>query len=758
MEVKKRDGSREALNIEKIQKCVAWACAGLDVSQSELETSVGDMLFDGMSTTDIHRATILAAGGLISLEAPDYTFVAARLLRQQIFKEAVGSINYPPLQAYVTAAVAAEKLTPQLLDGRFDLTMLEGAIRPERDDQFDYLGMQTLADRYFIRETPEGRIMELPQHFFMRVAMGLALREDNPTLRAIEFYNVLSSFEFINSTPTLFNSATLHQQMSSCYGNQVGDSIVSDPGQHPYDSIYGAITECALLSKYAGGIGTDWTPVRGKNSYIKGTNGKSSGVVPYLKVYNDTAVAVNQGGKRKGSFAPYLETWHPDLPAFLLLRKNTGDDHERCHDIFPANWIPDLFMERVEQKGKWHFFDPHSYPELHELHGEAFKARYEELEAAGAYVGETEAVTLWREMLTALFETGNPWMTWKDEMNRRNPQSHVGTIHNSNLCTEIALNNGPDETFVCNLGSVNVARVNPFSDEARFARVVQTAMRMLDNVIDINFYPSDRAKASNLRHRPVGLGLMGLSDLMAQMDVDWESDECLNLNDHLLEALSFEAINASCNLAKERGAYSTFAGSKWSQGILPIDTARDKTTSGYYGWDELRHKVMTYGMRNCNTMAIAPTATISNIIGVSPCIEPNFELFHSKKNMGGKFLVIAPSLRYAKRIGQKVKTAFEIDPMWIVKAAARRQKWIDQAQSTNIWIKAGTKGKVLSDIYLTAWKLGLKTTYYLRTESVKAKEDETPAVSASAAAAAVDVMEQEINLCSIDNPDCTSCQ
>jgi len=755
MNVVKRDGSTEPMNVPKIQKCIEWACKGLNVSQSELETSVGDMLYDGMSTKDIHRATILAAGGLISLAAPDYTYVAARLLKQQIFKESVGSIDYPHLADYVNNAVALEKLTPELVDGRFDLDALNAEIVADRDYQFDYLGLQTLADRYFIRETPDGRIMEMPQHFFMRVAMGLALREDNATARAIEFYTVLSKFEFINSTPTLFNSATLHQQMSSCYGNQVGDQIVAEPGDHPYDSIYGAITECALLSKYAGGIGTDWTPVRGKNSHIKGTNGKSSGVVPYLKVYNDTAVAVNQGGKRKGSFAPYLETWHPDLPAFLQLRKNTGDDHERCHDIFPANWIPDLFMERVKAKGKWHFFDPHSYPELHELYGDAFRARYEELEAAGACVGEVEALTLWRDMLTALFETGNPWMTWKDEMNRRNPQSHVGVIHNSNLCTEIALNNSEDETFVCNLGSVNVAKVDPFANPKRFSQVVKTGMRMLDNVIDINFYPSDRAKTANMRHRPVGLGLMGLTDLMAKQGVDWESQACLVLNDELLEALSYEAISASVDLSAERGAYSTFAGSKWSQGILPIDTARNQDVSGRYDWDELRHRVVTYGMRNSNTMAIAPTATISNIIGVSPCVEPNFERFHSKKNMGGKFLVIAPSLRYT----DSIKTCFEIDPIWIVEAAARRQKWIDQAQSTNIWIKAGTKGKVLSDLYMLAWERGLKTTYYLRTESAKAQEEGAAAAAAPAAQAA-DVMEQDVSagLCSITNPDCTSCQ
>ncbi|NTX18009.1 ribonucleoside-diphosphate reductase subunit alpha [Burkholderia cepacia] len=755
-EVVKRDGSREPLQIEKIQKATAWACAGLNVSQSELETSIGQMFFDGISTAEIHRATILAAAGLISTQAPDYAFVAARLLKQQIFKESVNSIDYPHLASYLAAAVYAQKLTPELVDGRFDLEALDAAIRPSRDDLFDYLGLQTLADRYFIRETPDGRILEMPQHFWMRVAMGLALREDDPTERAIEFYTVLSQFYFVSSTPTLFNSATLHQQMSSCYGNKVGDSIVADEGEHEFNSIYGAITECALLSKYAGGIGTDWTPVRSAGSHIKGTNGKSSGVVPYLKVYNDTAVAVNQGGKRKGSFAPYLETWHPDLPKFLLLRKNTGDEHERAHDIFPANWIPDLFMERVEARGMWRFFDPSQHPELHELHGDAFKARYEELEAAGAYVGEVEAIKLWRDMLTALFETGNPWMTWKDECNRRNPQSHVGVVHNSNLCTEIVLNNSEDETFVCNLGSVNVGRVNPFSHPSLFRLVVKTGMRMLDNVIDINFYPSDRAKTANMRHRPVGLGLMGLSDLMAQNGIDWESNDCLDLNDELLERLSYEAISASCDLAVERGAYSTFEGSKWSQGILPIHTARDQSMTMPGKWVELRNRVMSYGMRNSNTMAIAPTATISNIVGASPCIEPNFERFSSKKNMGGKFLVIAPSLRYAKTI----KTAFEIDPTWIVKAAARRQKWIDQAQSTNIWIKAGTKGKDLSALYMLAWKLGLKTTYYLRTQSAEqAKEVEAPA-GAPAEAPAQDMMEAEVGagLCSVTNPDCTSCQ
>jgi ribonucleoside-diphosphate reductase alpha chain len=751
MNVVKRSGQSAPLDISKIQKATEWACQGLNVSQSELETSIGNLLFDGITTAQIHRATILAAAGLISLETPDFTFVAARLLKQQLFKESVGSIYYLKLADYLAEGVAAKKLSPELIDGRFDLEALDSFIDDTRDLKFDYLGLQTLADRYFIRESPDGRILEMPQHFWMRVAMGLALREDDPTTRAAQFYGVLSKHEFINSTPTLFNSGTLHQQMSSCYGNRAGDSIVSDEGSHPYDSIYGVITESALLSKYAGGIGTDWTPVRGKGAHIKGTSGVSSGVVPYLKVYNDTAVAVNQGGKRKGSFAPYLETWHPDLPAFLDLKKNTGDDHYRTPDIFPANWIPDLFMERMLAKGVWRFFDPHMYPELHELYGDAFKARYEALEADGAFVGEIPAVELWRKMLTALFETGNPWITFKDECNRRNPQDHVGVIHNSNLCTEIALNNSADETFVCNLGSVNVAEVNPFDYPKRFKRVIKTAMRMLDNVIDINFYPSDRARFANLRHRPVGLGLMGLADLLAQKGIDWESDECVQFNDELLEHISYQAINASCDLATERGSYSTFPGSKWSRGILPIDTARD--VHGKLDWQPLRERVMQFGMRNSNTMAIAPTATISNIIGVSPCIEPNFELWSSKKNMGGKFLIVASSLRHTTV--DKVKTAFQIDPMWIIKAAAARQKWIDQAQSTNIWIKAGMKAKVLSDIYIDAWKRGLKTTYYLRTES--AQNTEMPLAPADTAAPE-DVMEKEVPLCLIENPDCESCQ
>lgn len=624
MQVTKRDGSKEPLQVQKLHKMTAWACSGLNVSQSELELKANVMFFDGIKTSDVHDATIKAAAELISVAYPDYTFVAARLLAQKLYKEVAGG-EYPSLRHYISKA-----WSNGLLDDRmtvlFDFQALEDALRPERDMQFTYLGLQTLADRYFLRQkmakaSDEGPIIELPQHFFMRVAMGLALKEDNPTARAIEFYDLLSSFDFMSSTPTLFNAGTRHSQLSSCYLNKAGDSISNDPGSHRYASIFGVIEESANLSKYAGGIGTDWTPVRSAGDIIKGTNGKSSGVVPYLKIYNDTAIAVNQGGKRKGSFAPYLESWHPDLYDFLELKKNSGDERKRAHDIYPVNWIPDLLMKRKDIPGAmWSFFSPSDFPELHELYGEEFETCYEHLEAQGLYRHQKPAAEVWRKMLTALFETGNPWITFKDECNRRNPQDHVGVIHSSNLCTEITLNTSDDETAVCNLGSVNLSRVNTLE---RLRKVIKTAIRMLDNVIDINFYPSDRAKASNLKHRPIGMGVMGYTELLVQRGIDWESEEHLQFADELFEQVSYAAIEASCELAIERGTYESFQGSKWSRGILPIDTARDKTQR--LDWESLRAKVVAHGVRNSNMMAIAPTATISNIVGTTPCIEPIFE-------------------------------------------------------------------------------------------------------------------------------------
>lgn len=755
MQVTKRDGSREPLDIEKIHKVAEWACRGLDVSQSELEIEAKLQFFDGIKTSQIHDALIGSAAGLNSLESQDYTFVAARLVLQKLYKEAWNSIEYPHLSEYIHAGVDMGKLDDRLAT-LFDLDRLNAAIDPQRDMLFTYIGIQTLADRYLIRNFAK-KVIELPQHFYMRVAMGLAVLEKDPTARALEFYEILSTHEFSNSTPTLFNSGTRHSQLASCFLNTVADTIDADQEDEDdfvwnrFASIFGTITECANLSKYAGGIGTDWTRVRSAGDWIKGTDGMSSGVVPYLKIYNDTAVAVNQGGKRQGSFAPYLELWHPDAYDFMDLKKESGDEHRRAHDIYPAWWACDLFFKRVEERGTWSFFSPKEYPELHELFGDEFEARYIELEAAGKFVRQVPAIDMWKRMLASLFETGHPWITFKDECNRRNPQQHVGRIHSSNLCTEITLNTSDEETAVCNIGSVNLAKIQDF-DHLR--RVVHTAMRMLDNVIDINFYPSPRAKASNMRHRPVGLGLMGYSEWLVKNGIDWESQAHLETADTLMERFSYYAIEASCDLATERGAYETFKGSLWDQGILPIDTAnfeawRLTEHASEMDWDGLAGKIQTFGMRNSNTMAIAPTATISNIVGTTPTIEPIFEREYTKKNQSGSFIVTDPSLRYGHP--ELCKEAFEVAPEWVIKAAAVRQKWIDQAQSVNIFVKAGIKGKDLAAIYMLAWKLGLKTTYYLRGQSASSKKEPVRPVIA-------ETIETTGEFCSIDNPDCESCQ
>lgn len=724
--VVKRNGSVEPLDINKIHKVVEWACEGLDVSQSELETETHLMLFNGIKTSDIHEALIKAAGTLISVDKQDYNFVAARLLKQKVHKQITGgNVGYPAIEGYIREAVAEERLDPKLLT-LFDFKALDEAIKPERDYLFTYLGLQTLVDRYFIRAKEvvgvESRILELPQHFWMRVAMGLAIKEDKPTERAIQFYEVMSTLRYVPSTPTLFNSGTNHSQMSSCYLNTVEDSI---------DGIFGTIHECANLSKYAGGIGTDWTRVRPAGDIIQGTNGKSSGVVPYLKIFNDTAVAVNQGGKRNGAFAAYLEPWHPDLYDFIDLKKDTGDERRRAHDIFPALWMNDLFFERKAAGGVWSFFSPHEFPELHELHGEAFKARYEQLERLGLYRSQVPAMDVWKRILGSLFETSHPWITFKDEMNRRNPQDHVGVIHNSNLCTEIALNTSDDETAVCNLGSVNMSRIG---SKLELEHVVTIGMRMLDNVIDINFYPSEKARNANMRHRPVGMGVMGYAEWLAKNDIDFESQAHLEAADDLFELWSYFAIKASALLAKERGAYSSFAGSKWSRGILPIDTARNIGSKGKLDWDELRGMIKEHGMRNSNTMAIAPTATIANIAGTTPTIEPVYKRTYTKSNLSGSFLVVDPTLRYGKL--ELCKEAFEIAPTWVVKAGAIRQKWIDQAQSLNIFVTANISGRELAAIYDEAWELGCKTTYYLRSQ----------------------VVEATAPVCKIMDNGCTSCQ
>lgn len=754
MNVIKRDGSTEPFDPSKIERLNEYATRGLNVDLELLRSQIRLLVYHGMTTAEIFQAQIKAAAGLISRGNPDFTYVAARFLLADTYKRATGGSEYPHLAWTIERGIKAERYNPEL-STVFDLEELNEAILPERDFQFDYFGLQNVVDRYLMRDQ-EQNLIELPQHFFMRVAMGLALREDNPTVRAIEFYLLLSSFDFMSSTPTLFNSGTRHSQLSSCYLNTVNDQISAEieEGEHRYASIYGTIEESARLSKFAGGIGTDWTRVRGAGSKIKSTNGKSSGVIPYLKAYNDTAVAVNQGGKRKGSFAPYLEPWHPDFMDFCELKKEFGDDRLRAHDIFPAAWIPDLFMKRVEQNGVWSFFQPNLYPELHELYGTAFEARYVELEAAGKFVAQRPAMEVWKHILTNLFETGHPWITFKDECNVRSPQQHAGVVHSSNLCTEITLNTSDTETAVCNLGSVNLARHVKLGkiDYDKLRHTVTTAVRMLDNVIDLNYYPSDRARASNLKHRPVGLGIMGETEAKVMCGIAFDSDAGVQFSDNVMEAISYYAIDASCELARRRGAYESFRGSLWSEGILPIHTARTRDTAlGMHEWNLLANKVVLHGIRNSNLMAIAPTATISIITGTEPSIEPVFELERTEGNMSASFKVISPLLRHTADPAL-LKTVWEIEPIWILRSAAARQKWIDQAQSVNIFVKDGTKGRELAEIYMTAWKLGLKTTYYLRGQTKKkAEKAATPATAAIP-------QPESANFCSIDNPDCEACQ
>jgi len=762
MTVIKRDGSREPFDQAKIDRLDIFATKGLDVDLALLKEQVKFLIFDGMSTADIFQAQIKAASGLIGRDNPDMTFVAARYLLAETYKRATGSNVYPSMRSVIDRGYAAGRYSRAMRG--FDFKQLDDALQPDRDFQFDYIGLQNVVDRYLVRDTNDN-IIELPQHFLMRVAMGLAINESDPTRRAIEFYNLLSNFDAMASTPTLFNSGSIRSQLSSCYLNTVNDQISVDDeemekGVNRFASIYGTIEESARLSKFAGGIGTDWTRVRGAGSRILSTNGKSSGVIPYLKPYESTAVAVNQGGKRKGSFAPYLEVWHPDFWDYCELKKEFGDDRMRTHDIFPAAWVADLFMERALAGSMWSFFQPNVHPELHELHGDAFRHRYEQLERQGKFVSQRPAMEVWKHMLTNLFETGHPWITFKDECNRRSPQDHVGFVHSSNLCTEITLNTSDDETAVCNLGSVNLARhmvkVNGVFelDQAKVRRTVRTLMRMLDNVIDLNYYPSSRAKASNLRHRPVGMGIMGETEAKVMAGVAFDSDAGIFFSDAAMEVVSFYAIEASSDLAVERGTYSTFEGSKWSRGLLPIYTAREQTSAvfGMHAWDHLAEKVMRQGMRNSNTMAIAPTATISVICGTTPCNEPIFELERLEGNMSGKFLVLDPCLRHTSD-PRLLKTAFEIEPIWVILSGAKRQKWLDQSQSLNVFVRQGTKGRDLAEIYVLAWKKGLKTTYYLRSQSKQVQKG-APATPATSALP----QPESANFCSIDNPSCEACQ
>ena len=771
--VKAADGSLRPLDWARVSHVVGEAVAGLeDVSAEPVLAEAKRNLYDGISADELALAQIMAARVLVEQE-PNYSYVSARLLADKLRGEALSYLAGVPQQAsqdemtarypryfrdYLKRAIELELVNPELQ--AFDLDKITAAIHAERDLDFGFLGLQTLYDRYF--QHHDGIRFELPQAFFMRVAMGLAIREDDREARAIEFYELLSTFHFMASTPTLFNSGTTRPQLSSCFLTTVDDDL---------DSIFQAYKNNALLAKYSGGLGNDWTPVRGLGAHIKGTNGQSQGVVPFLKIANDTAVAVNQGGKRKGAACAYLETWHVDIEEFLDLRKNTGDDRRRTHDMNTANWVPDEFLRRVEADAQWTLFSPNETPDLHDLYGNAFAERYREYEAA-AERGELKvsrkirAVDLWRRMLTMLFETGHPWITFKDPCNLRSPQQHVGVVHSSNLCTEITLNTTTDEVAVCNLGSVNLLKhVTPEGlDTQRLEKTVRTAVRMLDNVIDINFYTIPEARRSNLRHRPIGLGLMGFQDALFEIGVPLSSDEAVQFADTSMEHISYYAISASTDLAEERGQYQTFEGSLWSKGILPIDSmqllidarqgdALDVDTSSTLDWAPLRDRVKTVGMRNSNVMAIAPTATISNICGVGQSIEPLFQNLFVKSNMSGDFTVVNPhlvrslkerglwdevmvsdlkyfdgSLGQIDRVPDDLKalyaTAFEIESKWLVDAGSRRQKWIDQAQSLNLYI-AAPSGRKLDELYRYAWHKGLKTTYYLRSQSATHVEKST---------------------------------
>ena len=821
-------GQKVALDVNRLQALIEASCAGLgdEVKPDPIVAETMRNLYDGVPIDEVYKASILAARTLIEKD-PDYTYATARLLLhtirrevlgEEVAHEAMGTRYAEYFPKFIQKGVDNELLDEKLL--QFDLARLGAALKPERDMQFDYLGLQTLFDRYFLHVRKQR--IELPQAFFMRVAMGLSLDEVDRETRAIEFYEIMSSFDFMSSTPTLFNAGTLRSQLSSCYLTTVADDL---------GGIYDAIKENALLSKFAGGLGNDWTPVRALGAHIKGTNGESQGVVPFLKVVNDTAVAVNQGGKRKGAVCAYLETWHLDIEEFLELRKNTGDDRRRTHDMNTSNWIPDLFMRRVMEKGSWTLFSPSDVPDLHDKYGIEFEKAYTAYEAR-AERGEIkpsrklQAIDMWRKMLSMLFETGHPWITFKDACNIRSPQQHCGVVHSSNLCTEITLNTSDTETAVCNLGSVNLVRHlkdgpdgTKVLDHDKLKKTIKTAMRMLDNVIDINYYAVKKARDSNMRHRPVGLGLMGFQDCLYELRTPYASQAAVEFADTSMEAICYYAYWASTELAKERGKYASYKGSLWDKGILPLDTLDmlAKERGGYIevdrsstlDWDALRNKISIHGMRNSNCVAIAPTATISNIIGVDACIEPCFGNLSVKSNLSGEFTVINSylvrdlkrlglwddvmvvdlkhfdgSLRPIDRVPQEIKslyaTAFEVDATWLVEAASRRQKWIDQAQSLNIYM-SGASGKKLDDTYKLAWLRGLKTTYYLRTMGATHAEKSTVqagklnsvasgntsdtgsmnAMDAAAATAHAQLSASpatDIKFCAIDDPGCEACQ
>lgn len=812
------DGTRIPFDPQRVERHLEQAAHGYEsvVDGKELAAEVLRSIYDGITPAEISRALILAARSRIERD-PAYDVVTSRLMLTVIYREALretpnartlAKLHRDQFEHYIIDGIRAGRLDAVLRE--FDLTRLAEAMVPERDSQFRYLGLQAIYDRYLLHV--DGRRIETPQYFWMRVAMGLALKEDDRNRRALEFYELLSRFRYTSATPTLFNSGTCHPQMSSCYLSTVSDEL---------HHIFKVVSDNAMLSKWAGGLGNDWTRVRATGAHINGTNGKSQGVIPFLKVVNDAAVAVNQGGKRKGAVCSYLETWHLDIEDFLDLRKNTGDDRRRTHDMHTANWIPDLFMKRVQQNGQWTLFSPDAVSDLHDLYGRAFEERYQEYERL-ADEGEITlyrrlpAQDLWRKMLTRLFETGHPWLTFKDPSNVRSPQDHAGVVHSSNLCTEILLNTSATETAVCNLGSINLAAhiVEGQLDLEMLQSTVQVALRMLDNVVDINFYPTPEAAAANQRHRPVGLGLMGFQDALCRLGISYASDAAVEFADRSMEAISYFAILASAELARQRGTYASYAGSKWDRGLLPIDTvalletergiAINMDRAATLDWQVVRDAVANFGMRNSNVLAIAPTATISTIIGVSQSIEPAYKHLYAKSNLSGEFTQVSEllvtelknlglwdrdmldelkyydgSLQQIERlpieIRQRYLTAFEIEPKWLIECASRRQKWIDQGQSLNLYL-AEPSGRKMNDMYLLAWQMGLKTTYYLRTLAATQVEKSTLDVnrygvqpkwmknrSASSDVAIVRDSQSSgtrapAGACNIDDPTCEACQ
>lgn len=833
LRVKKRDGKTVMFDINRVKKTISRVSKGFDVVSPDLiAKEVVKNIYDGVTTEEIEKAMVLAGSAYIETD-PAYSYVSARLFLQKVYKETIGrSVTEEELDgAYRDQFINGIKggVKDDMLDARmleFDLNKLSKGLMLDRDLLFGYLGIQTLYERYFLK-TEEGKRFELPQAFWMRVAMGLAIEEKDKNSKALEFYELLSSLRFVSSTPTLFHAGTQHPQLSSCYLTTVSDDLTH---------IFKCIGDNAQLSKWSGGLGNDWSNIRGTGSWIKSTKVESQGVIPFLKIANDVTVAINRSGKRRGATCAYLETWHLDIEDFLDLRKNTGDERRRTHDMNTANWIPDLFMKRVMEDGTWTLFSPEEVPELHHTYGRKFEKHYVEYEekARNGKIKKHKVVSagkLWRKMLSMLFETGHPWITFKDPCNIRSPQDHTGVVHSSNLCTEITLNTSADETAVCNLGSINLERhvFNGKVDYDLLAKSVKTAIRMLDNVIDINYYPTAEAKNSNLKHRPIGLGIMGVADLFFMLDLNFDSEAAVQLSDKMMEFISYHAILASSELAKERGAYESYKGSKWDRNIFPIETLTlleeergmkiPISRAESMDWAPVREHVRQHGMRNSNTMAIAPTATISNIAGCFPTNEPIFKNIYVKANISGEFTIVnAYLIEDLKKLGlwnnemleqlkyydgsvqllasvpqqlkSKYKEAFEIEPEWIIKHAAARGKWIDQSQSLNLFYH-GTSGNHLNDMYLYAWQMGLKTTYYLRTlgasqiekstldaskygftqkREYKAMEAEAPkpmveTVVASPAQAQILVHEPPAmeaktgpKVCLINDPECEACQ